>query len=443
MRKISVFTTIFILLVTFSTSITAWTEEKTEILIPRLEDINSSRTTSGERGKFLTRIRKEVIEERFEKDLNSETEGSWPGAFWAAGLILERSDTTRSAITSALKTWDDRSDGFRRAALQAVYTLYPTEFQKEIRKLLPNIDSPKLFAMAGHYLLRNDASNSIIKRIRKTMISVFPKWKDDPILIMFSRDLESIKETEKRPPLADILAHKFLGSAPVVFSFQRHDRRYTGLAVIRDSSGRFLRRDDGTIFSIPQLAMSISGLPGYITNGNSPCGIYSIRGLDYSSNVFIGPTPFLNSRLPYEADVRDFFHDPAMEPEEWSMDIYLKMLPESWRDNLPIQEAFYAGKAGRGEIIAHGTTINPEFYRNEIYYPQTPSLGCLCAREIWSKKDGALITSDQYALVKSFRAAGNTNGFMIVIELDDRKNPVSMDEVIMEIIKAENTVTEQ
>ena len=106
------------------------------------------------------------------------------------------------------------------------------------------------------------------------------------------------------------------------------------------------------------------------------------------------------------------------------------MLPDSWKEYYPIYESYYAGLAGRTEIIAHGTTVNPEYYKAQPYYPLTPTEGCLCTKEIWSKVDGKRMQSDQQKLVNALMAAGGANGYCVVIEIDDRQKPVSLNDIL-------------
>lgn len=78
--------------------------------------------------------------------------------------------------------------------------------------------------------------------------------------------------------------------------------------------------------------------------------------------------------------------------------------------------SFYAGKAGRSEIIIHGTTIDTEFYKQKAYYPFTPSLGCLCTLERWSEKDGSLVKSEQLRLNNALKSNNIEQALMYVIE---------------------------
>jgi hypothetical protein len=221
----------------------------------------------------------------------------------------------------------------------------------------------------------------------------------------------------------------------VVFSFQRPDRRRVGLAMVRGVDGRFVRNADGSYFNIAHLALALSNLPGTITNGNTPQGLFTIVGAGTATNPWIGPTPYLHSKIPKEATLAEYEH--ANVEGEWNEARYENFLPLSWRNYFPFKEAWLAGLAGRDDMLLHGTTINPEYYRNDPYYPGTPSAGCLVAMEYWSKEDGRLMHSDQLTLAKAFTAGGIDQGYLVVVELDDRATPVNLADVVADIIAAE------
>jgi hypothetical protein len=106
------------------------------------------------------------------------------------------------------------------------------------------------------------------------------------------------------------------------------------------------------------------------------------------------------------------------------------MLPKSWQNYTPIYEAYYAGKAGRNEIISHGTTVDPTYYKDSPFFPNTPTYGCLCAAEVWNPITGQLIQSDQVELVNAFINYGFNKGFLVVIDLDDQQKDVTLEEVV-------------
>jgi hypothetical protein len=234
-----------------------------------------------------------------------------------------------------------------------------------------------------------------------------------------------------------LINNPFFINKTVVFSFQRENRSYPGLTVIKKPDGKFLRNSDGTIFSISHLARSVSNLPGFITNGNTPQGIFSIQGIQKSNNLFIGPTPTLVLAMPNEIPTRDFFHSKIKTDSQWSKSEYAEMLPENWKNYPPIFEAYFAGAAGRNDIIAHGTTINPDFYENQPYYPNTVSLGCLTAIETWDPQNGNCIYSNQATLINAYKAINCQDSYLILININDKLLPITIDEILLTLLKAE------
>ena len=292
--------------------------------------------------------------------------------------------------------------------------------------------------MAAQYIAKQHPEQS--KGLLDLMRQKFPESATSPMLVQLALRLEKpfVERVKDRPALVDLLRQKLPGDAPVVFSFQRCSRDYPGLAVVRKPDGTFLRRADGSVFSVAQLARAMSNCPGYLTNGNTPQGIFSIQGIGSSGNTFIGPSPTLTTTLPMEASVAEYFHDTARGSEQWSKDLYKALLPPSWQGYEPIYEAYGAGEVGRGSIICHGTTIYPEFYKGKPYYPNTPSMGCLCTLEMWSPVDGHCVYSDQQSLVDAYSSFETKKGYLVVIELDNEQRPVALYDVATALMNAES-----
>ena len=72
---------------------------------------------------------------------------------------------------------------------------------------------------------------------------------------------------------------------------------------------------------------------------------------------------------------------------------------------------------------------NPTFYKDKIYYPYTPTAGCLCTKEIWDAA-GKRIFSDQQKLADAVKKAGGADGYLIVIELNDAQKIITADEIL-------------
>jgi hypothetical protein len=139
-----------------------------------------------------------------------------------------------------------------------------------------------------------------------------------------------------------------------------------------------------------------------------------------ATNPNIGPTPYLHSKLPMEAKVAEFEHIEIADTAEWSEAVYDSFLPPGWRGWAPFKEAWLAGRAGRDDLIVHGTTINPAYYAGSSYYPGTPQQGCMISSEDWDPATGRLLASRQLTLAQAYAAAGARSdlaGYLIVVEL--------------------------
>jgi hypothetical protein len=132
--------------------------------------------------------------------------------------------------------------------------------------------------------------------------------------------------------------------------------------------------------------------------------------------------------MPHEKSWEKYFHQPFDSTLD-SVQLYKDLLPLSWRNYSPMNEAWEAGKIGRTEIIAHGTTIDPEYFKDKPYYPLTPTMGCLCAKEVWNITSGKLLVSEQFNLVTTYTATPGYKGFLFVINLDDQQKAVTREEI--------------
>jgi len=242
------------------------------------------------------------------------------------------------------------------------------------------------------------------------------------------------------PALDSLFAHQQLHKFKVVYSFQRSHRNAPGIAVVQQADGRFAKDEQGQLKSFVQLARSASNLPYFITNGSTPQGLYAITGTGISKNVFIGPTPNLQMVMMHEVNPPTFTHYFPIVFNAPPEKLYRSYFPANWQQWSGLMEAYQAGKIGRSEIIAHGTTIDPEWFKGQPYYPISPTLGCLCGREIWDPKTGKISNSDQLNLVNTFIETPGTKGYLIVINLDDKPGPVTPEEIAPIIERFEKTI---
>jgi hypothetical protein len=386
-------------------------------------------TLAAERTQLEQNLRQK-IKQAIIQPLEPSTEAAWLEALWAMELMQIKDKEIEAALANkVLQRYGQLSLEAKRQSLEAIYCLYPTGFQDAIRGLWEQERNPKLFAMMTHYLQRTDGSKKIQQKAQALLRKNLAADADHPIVHCLQKDLESTRaqRTAKRPPLQDLLQHSFPAQAWVLFSFQRTNRDFPGLTLIRQPNGQFVREANGQLFHIPHLARAVSNLPGYLTHGNSPQGVLSILELTTTDNIYIGPSAMLNMVLPYEVPLAQYHHQVAVGSSE--EEAYRNLLPSSWQTYFPIWEAYYAGKAGRTEIFAHGTTINPQFYTGTPYFPNTPSLGCLTASEVWNSQTGQLEKSDQQRLIQRMQKLGIQRGYFVVVETDAKKKAISVAEV--------------
>lgn len=319
------------------------------------------------------------------------------------------------------------SKNFLYEVLELAYTLFPSKFNEEVKEIFFNTDSQNLFAVSAQYLMKNnikiDFSGEMEKRFEK---------KND-LLLGLEYQLKS--RELKTPSLIDLLTHNFIKNKTIIFSFHRKERKYPGITVIRTPKGDFVKSKDGEFAGVRQLACSATNLPGYFKRGNTPQGIYSVQGYYITKTESIGPSPIVISRMPYEVSVSSFFH--KRKTGKWTLEKYKSILPESWKNYFPFSESYRGGKTGRRLIIMHGSADDMSYYKDLSYYPLTPTLGCLTTMEKWDSETGVLLESDQINLMNNFYGSGKLNGFLIVVELDDQKSPVTMSELKDLLLKAE------
>ncbi|HEY1871053.1 MAG TPA: hypothetical protein VGG71_08345, partial [Chitinophagaceae bacterium] len=357
--------------------------------------------------------------------LNDDNEGEWNEALRTMEYLQYRNEYAEQKLTVAWSKAAQLSEYFQKNLLETTYSLYVKEFKAQALRLMQQTKSVPVFIRCAEYVLRADPVNG--KAVIASLINrKFTAGQSVGLQILQSRI--ATKKPQSLPPLNDILDSNFLKGQTVIYSLQRSNRDYAGLVIIRKPDGSFVMDSSGNYFHTSQLARAITGYPFYITNGNTPQGILRFSGFGVSRLSDLGPTQNLQLQLPYEATPDVFLADSSFTDTVWSKDLYASLLPTSWKSYGGIYESFYAGANGRSSIIMHGTTINPAFYKSETYYPQTPSLGCLCSYEEWNDS-GYRISSNQQQIVDVLNSIGSSNGYVVVIDIDNKKKNVEIDEV--------------
>ncbi|MCF8241528.1 MAG: hypothetical protein K9J16_09080 [Melioribacteraceae bacterium] len=357
-----------------------------------------------------------------------ENSSNWIQAFDNASLYLIKNDTVHSAIKTVLMNTNTAGTKLTISALKAVHSLFINDFTEEIEAILNQTGIKEIFALAVHHGLKNGLHQP--QYYNDLLINKFIDWENDSMLKMLRYDLSGeLKPGFNEDKLRALFSHQFQENKTIIYSIFREDRTIPGLTIIKKPDGKFVKDTDGNIFNIPQLALSVTNLPGYMRTGNTPTGIFSIVGYYITPTEEIGPTPIILTRIPFEKTPDIFFHKQNKN-KIWTIDDYKNLLPDEFQDEKMFYESYYAGKYGRGLIIMHGSVDDPHFYKDQSYYPLTPSKGCITSIELWSDKNGDCIESDQAELASAFFSTGQLKGFLIVFEIDDKTDPVTIDEIL-------------
>jgi len=391
----------------------------------------ASYTTTAERAKLYNRLVHYSIESGLSLALSDSTEENWENAFYAIEFLLYQSPFTNAKVRLAFDSIETRSPDFQKSLLELGYSNYPFAFSRQVTGLLKATTDPKVFALCAEYLCQQSSGGAVVDSITTLLASKFGDQEAlDPVLYMLQVHLFQKKDGPVFLPgqlLQSLLSPRFLPGQIVMYSLQRKNRDFPGIVLVRNREGHFIRDSDGMVFSVPQLARSISNLPFYLRNGNTPQGIYAMHGFGVSMSNFIGPTANVQLSMPVESSPRDFAGDSSLSDSTWSLEDYKQFLPGELSNFLPLFYSYYAGLAGRREIIAHGTAIDPKIYVHQPYFPMTPSEGCLSTKEFWN---GKRTESDQQKLVNALLQAGGAKGYCLVIELDDRQSAVTLKDVL-------------
>ena len=391
------------------------------------ETIQSSFTLQSERQKLKKSLYERTIQQSFSSSPDSTNEHRYQSAFWAISQFMVSDSSVMDGFKKTFAAYPSLEKETRRSFLEALYTINPKQFQNEVQQILVTEEQPKIFSMAALFLFRNNKGYKF--RILENIDRRFPGYADNIILTALRNYILNINEQVQQPipDLPLLFASQEKKGIKTIYSFQRWNRDYNGLAIIQEADGKFARDSAGRLIAVRQLARSGSNLPYFITNGNTPQGIFSIQGIETSHNNFIGPTPNLQMMMPFEGNWQNYFQSQADSLN--AQLTYTHLLPLEWQSYFPMQEAFIAGKAGRTEIIAHGTTIDPEYFSGQPFYPISPTLGCLCAEELWNANTGKLALSEQLKLVNTYLRSPGNKGFLMVINLDNQQQPVTEKEL--------------
>jgi hypothetical protein len=325
-----------------------------------------------------------------------------------------KTDTLKNAISLILENHKQHSRKVIEKSLEIANGFYPDELNERVQAVLESKVSERALALSAYYLSKR--------------MEISEDLSISPIILKKLKGYHSSMES-KDPPLDELFSHVFQDKPWVLFSIQTRTREHSGILVIRKPDNRFLRNENGSIFSIPQLGRAITNLPYFFSNGHTPSGIYKLGPKVISKNPAIGKTPSLVLQLPGEVSFSQFWGRSGT----WSSENHLKHFPKSWQNHAQILESLDAGLLGRSGIWMHGSTLNPDTFKESSFYPLTPAFGCLTTYEFWDSSR-QIVYSGQDAFWKVLGEA--PVGYLVVVNRSfDR--PILLEDIIKDIIKSE------
>jgi hypothetical protein len=396
----------------------------------RREDIYTDFVLHQKRVSLEKDLRERVITKTFSSQPDSNTEYKYASACDAVTQFLFANTDIEKGFKKLFSYYDTLEYDTKKSFLEALYAAYPKAFRENVQAIIEKENDAKLFSMCALYLYRCDTSVNNANFLKIKMVEKFPGYDTLNILTELEKYLNYHNSFlyKKTPDIIELFKYQHTTGQKIIYSFQRYNRDYPGIAIVQNANGSFVKDANGRLLIFEQLARSGSDLPYFITNGSTPQGIYSIQGTNVSHNNFIGPTPNLQLIIPFENKWEKYFQQD-WDASQDSFLLYKKLLPANWQNYEPMMEAWNAGKIGRTEIIAHGTTIDPEYFKDKPFYPLTPSQGCLCAKELWNITTGKLLVSEQFNMISAFQSTQSNKGYLYVINLDNQQKAVSRSEI--------------
>ena len=393
------------------------------------EDIYTDFVLYQKRESLEKDLKERVIAKAFSLPLDSNTEFKYASACDAVTQFLFANSDEEKGFRKLFSYYDSLEYDIKKSFLEALYAVWPQSFRDDVQAVIEKENDAKLFTICAVYLFRCDTSVNNCNLLKIRMVEKFPGFDTLSILTELEKYLSYHTSflRQKTPDIIELFKYRQASGEKTIYSFQRYNRDYPGIAIVQNANGSFVKNKNGSLMIFEQLARSGSDLPYFITNGSTPQGVYSIQGTNVSHNNFIGPTPTLQLILPFENKWEKYFQQD-WDASEDSLVLYKKLLPPNWRKYEPIMEAWYAGKIGRTAIIAHGTALDPKYFKGKPFYPLAPSQGCLCAKELWNETTGKLLMSEQFNLVSAFQSTPGNKGYLYVINLDNQQKAVSRQE---------------
>lgn len=271
--------------------------------------------------------------------------------------------------------------------------------------------------------LSENYSSSMIE-IAKPMGSDFVEWESE-----FKRSFTQDQWSEDQ--IKDLLSYepnwrwrtRSYKDGVRLYMFCRHNREHPCRIVMKDNSGKWVKDNQGNLWSQPKLAMSRFGLPSHQVNGETPQGVYTIDSVmpDANRQDVFGK---------YRRLILNFIKKTRNEKE------LLSFMPSSVQSLSWWRQSVVARDIGRSLLRIHGTgLINTD--PASSWYPLFPTSGCIASRE--NDYDNESYHDQRHLLDQMMISMGlpveyqnetRLTGLLYVVNIDSKEEAVKESDIL-------------
>ncbi|XGV98104.1 MAG: hypothetical protein ACAF41_04025 [Leptolyngbya sp. BL-A-14] len=395
---------------------------------------------------------RQILPENFDLQrypVTNQNEKYWRNLLWTTAVVQPQEPFVASTIEQllAMTASSGLTDSQKRtidAAARVGTQLYASDpnryasIGEQFRQTIDRSPDPEWVAMALSGLAKGGLLPEQIQPLVGRVKARFPRWSANVSLQTTLREMAELISPSPLPPLKDLLTWTIAPNQVQMYVLCQQNRAVLCQTVLKDRKGEFVREQDGQLWSVPLLLRSIHSLSWNFIRGETPQGILRIEGeVPQPDSEFFrayGQFALVNLFVPFESGAKQFLPGKP-GPFKGSLEDYKRMLPPSWRNHWPIQESFWAGKAGRSFFRIHGTGESPDFFSGKDKNPDTynwnPTIGCLSALELYNEQ-GQLVQADMPKILNALETVGGKNftGYLVVVDLPGNSSkPIALDTI--------------
>ncbi|WP_372652731.1 hypothetical protein [Halobacteriovorax sp.] len=336
------------------------------------------------------------------KELNKMWEDNW-----RTGVI--ESSKRRYLLKEIYPKISSNEDLLKYFILAHIYNLSTSELLDSEVKLLKSFqdddfDESELYLI---FYFKEFFSDKFIELLKSSAgDKLIDRWK----FAELGQDFTSFNKNHWKTLKKNLL--NFKGVKAVLFV--RKDRQYKGRLCLLSDEGNLVT-ENNLVWSVEALAKGRVNKKFYLPNGDTPTGFYSIDSVMPKAdqqNLF-GKHRRLKIDFVSKEEILNSFDQTLIEHHWW-------------------KNGVIAYELSRSLLRIHGTGMkNRKFYTK--YYPFVTTSGCISMRED-KNQEGQRILLDKLMecleLAPSIENELEIHGHLCVIEIDDRRGNVSLNDIL-------------